>query len=680
MTRQYAAWITAAALLMAVVLAAAPQQTASAERQLEAAIHREQVLGDVKGAIEEYKKLAQSASRAVAAQALVRLGQCYEKLGEAQVTEARASYERVVREFGDQAEVVAQARARLAALGGSRGAAGAGGLVARRLLTDASGIGDMLTADGKHIRGIDWDTGDVTQFEIATGQKSRTTNRSTWGDADKANEEWSLSRDGRQIAYNAFVRTDAKEWFTELRIRNLDGSGARTLYSEKATYFTPVDWSPDAGAILAVRDRGEVSELMAISTADGSTRVLKSAAPAWWIHASYSPDGRSIALSHEREGRPPHGDVFLMTADGRNEVLVAGHPAEDRLLGWAPDGTRVVFLSDRSGTWDIWAVRVSQGKQQGEPQLLKKDFGYSPSVLGFAPDGSCYYSTETSSGRLYNGAIDLETGKVLVSPVPVPTRYTSPPAGPTWSPDGRNLAYVSRRGPAGPGNNILTIRSAETGEERFLSPRLRYIEEISWAPNSRSILTRGTTEAGSAIYRIDTETSGITKLLDRGHFPKLCPDGTTLVLADGSVMKKRDLTTGEESEFVKVGVSNYALSPDCREVAFQGNGAVKIVPVSGGEPREVFRSAAHPDWNYRLEWTRDGRYIIAEARQPGIYEIWRVPAQGGTALKLDLAVRHLPRLFTLDPDGRRFAYIVSEASTSELWVLEGLVPPLKGVK
>ena len=89
MTRLHAAWFTVAALLMAVVLAAAPQQNASAERQLEAAIHREQVLGDVKAAIEEYKKLAQGGNRTVAAQALIHLGQCYEKLGEAQTSEAR---------------------------------------------------------------------------------------------------------------------------------------------------------------------------------------------------------------------------------------------------------------------------------------------------------------------------------------------------------------------------------------------------------------------------------------------------------------------------------------------------------------------------------------------------------------------------------------------------------------
>ena len=67
-------------------------------------------------------------------------------------------------------------------------------------------------------------------------------------------------------------------------------------------------------------------------------------------------------------------------------------------------------------------------------------------VIGFAPDGSFYYKTQTSLGRLYNGEVDLETGKVLVPPAPVTTRYTGPPSQPTWSPDGRNLLYISRPG------------------------------------------------------------------------------------------------------------------------------------------------------------------------------------------------------------------------------------------
>ena len=84
-----------------------------AELTLQTAIKTETIDGDLKGAIELYQKLAGGGDRAVAAKALVRLGQCYEKLGDAQ---ARQAYDRVVRDFADQKETVAAAIARLAAL------------------------------------------------------------------------------------------------------------------------------------------------------------------------------------------------------------------------------------------------------------------------------------------------------------------------------------------------------------------------------------------------------------------------------------------------------------------------------------------------------------------------------------------------------------------------------------
>ena len=84
------------------------------EMQLESAIHREMVLGDLKGAIERYKAiLAQPAlSRPVAARAVFQLGECLEKSGQRQG--AYAAYVRVTREYGDQGEVAGQARALLA--------------------------------------------------------------------------------------------------------------------------------------------------------------------------------------------------------------------------------------------------------------------------------------------------------------------------------------------------------------------------------------------------------------------------------------------------------------------------------------------------------------------------------------------------------------------------------------
>jgi beta-lactamase regulating signal transducer with metallopeptidase domain/Tol biopolymer transport system component len=563
-----------------------------------------------------------------------------------------------------------------------------GGLVARRVLTDASGLDGVLTPDGKYISSMDKGTGDLVQFEIASGQTSRITNR---GPAPAKGDAYSLpvySRDGKQIAYASYTKEN--DGRCELQIRNLDGSGLRTLYSEKGVpNIMPVDWSPDAGSILAQCSRDKTAavraiELTLISTADGSVRVLKSIqSPMFWSQrASFSPDGQYVAFSFVREGSPPHGEVFLMTADGRNEVVVAGHPAEDKLLAWTPDGRSLVFLSDRSGTWDLWTVAITGGKQQGEPELLKKDFGdknfvLNAEVLGFAPDGSFYYKTKTSSGRLYNGAVDIETGKVLVPPAPVATRYTGLPSQPTWSPDGSNLLYISGWGNSGPG--ILTIRSAATGEERFLSRRLRFVNQISWAPDGRSIIALGWTEKETGIFRIDAETGESTRLADVHLLPKLCPNGKTLVFATtdgGPSIRKRNLDTGEESEVAKVGRTSYDLSPDGREVVFQVDGAVKIVSLNGGEPRELFRGLAK---NYGgLSWTRDGRYIIARARG----EIWRVPAQGGTPLKLDLSIPQMLSFaaLALHPDNRRFAFSVNEGSKSELWVLENFLPAGMGVK
>jgi len=667
-------FLLALALCAPTVIATA--QKNKAELMYQQALYEMEGKGDYLKAIALLKQVMTQypKEKTTAAKALLNIGRSYEKLGN---VEARAAYERVVRDFADQAEIVAQARVRLAALGGP---GAGGGLVTRRVLTDASGVEGVLTADGKYIRNMDRGTGDVVQFEVANGQTSRITNRGPWGKRENPVEGHVFSRDGKQIAYDRFT-TDGSP---QLRIRDLDGSNLRTLYSERRAQA--FDWSPDAGTILALRNiSGEANnQLVLISTADGSVRVLRNVAVAWYMltRARFSPDGRFVAFSLVNEGTPPHGDVYLMTTDGLNEVVVAGHPAEDKLLEWTPDGKSLLFLSDRSGTWDVWTVHIAEGKQQGEPELLKKDFGRYSNVLGFAPDGSLYYRTTTPLGRLYYGEIDLETGKVLVPPAPVTTRYNGPPSRTTWSPDGKRLLYVSLGRAIGNGNNNLTIRSAETGEERFLSTRLRYVWDIYWAPDSRTILASGMTVGGNALFRVDAETGETTKLADGRWAPRISQDGKILVFMNKGI-RRRNLDTGEESAGPMVGteVLKYFddVSPDGQEVVFQEDGAVKTVPLNGGEPRELFRSSLY----YVKRWTRDGRHIIAQALDSltGLYatisEIWRIPVQGGTPLNLDL---HIPKMedFALHPDNRRFAFSVNEGSKSELWVLENFLP--KGKK
>ena len=81
--------------------------------ELEAAIAKEQVNGDLKTATAAYQKIAanNSAPRDVRAKALLHLAGCYEKLGQ----QAQSVYQEIVRDYGDQ-PAAKPAGAKLAAL------------------------------------------------------------------------------------------------------------------------------------------------------------------------------------------------------------------------------------------------------------------------------------------------------------------------------------------------------------------------------------------------------------------------------------------------------------------------------------------------------------------------------------------------------------------------------------
>jgi len=98
--------------LVLTILGASAAASANFDERLEAAIHQEIVLGDLKGAMGQYQSvIRESASRPSVARALYRYGRCLEKLERR--TEAFNVYTRVVRDYSDQPEAAAT-RVRLA--------------------------------------------------------------------------------------------------------------------------------------------------------------------------------------------------------------------------------------------------------------------------------------------------------------------------------------------------------------------------------------------------------------------------------------------------------------------------------------------------------------------------------------------------------------------------------------
>src|SRR5258705_12215680 len=62
------------------------------------------------------------------------------------------------------------------------------------------------------------------------------------------------------------------------------------------------------------------------------------------VYGRFSPDGRWIAFSSDRNGNL---DVFLIPAEGGTTKQLASHSADDTVLRWSSDSRSVIFSSNR---------------------------------------------------------------------------------------------------------------------------------------------------------------------------------------------------------------------------------------------------------------------------------------------------------------------------------------------
>src|SRR5215216_5049448 len=63
------------------------------------------------------------------------------------------------------------------------------------------------------------------------------------------------------------------------------------------------------------------------------------------VYPRFSPDGRWIAFSSDRDGNL---DVFIIPSEGGAAKQLTFHSADDTVLGWTPDSREVLFASQRS--------------------------------------------------------------------------------------------------------------------------------------------------------------------------------------------------------------------------------------------------------------------------------------------------------------------------------------------
>jgi Tol biopolymer transport system component len=652
--------------------------TASSQNvQLEAAVKKEVVDGDVKAAIELYRALAKSSDRALAAQALFRMAGCHAKLGDA--AEAQKIYSQIVREFADQTSVVAEAQTKIASSAQKGSGLGASQVWDRNA--------NAVSPDGQYL--MFFDGGNMVLHEVSSG-RNRVLTR---GDAGAASYPVP-SPDSRLIAY---MWSNKDKPADELRVISRDGGAARVVYphDEKIGVMRPHGWSPDGKSIVV--DTAEYSdaaddytrEFAVINVSDGTKRLVKrfeatdhvSLAP-WRFRAS--PDGRFMGYDRPASPGKPERDLFSLAIDSGREVRMLALPSDDQMIEWFPESGRILFQSDRGGQSGIWAVRVVDGLAQGEPTPILPD--HQPiGPLGFTNKGDFYYVDGVSQDDVYLATVDPATGKLVGSLARLPSRYTGLNTRAAWSPKGDKIVYVRSK-------VNLAILTMSTGVERVVPTGLKSLFNPAWFADGGGVVFQaadlGSRFEDNHLTVLNAETGVVTPLGGQnpsGRWPVSSRDGHRLFYIDSEHrgIVSRELGSGAE-QVVSGGGETIALSPDGQWLALRSSidrvESVSIIPSAGGKPRPL--APVENGWSlddHGLDWSADGRFVFVAAKsEPDrsragepTWAIWRVPVDG-TAPR-DTGIRcsgRIPRI-SAHPDGRRLA-LSTEGSVRTTWVLQNI--------
>jgi Tol biopolymer transport system component len=537
--------------------------------------------------------------------------------------------------------------------------------------------------DGRFLSCLDPETGDLALLDLASGQRRRLTHKAS------QSSEFAyfsvVSPDSRRVAYAWFNQ----EKFYELRVVAVDGSDPRILYrNEEAGFVQPSAWSPDGKEILTLFFRKDsISQIALVSTTDGSVRVLKSLNWVYPKKMDFSPDGRFIVYDTFGRNAARERDIFVLSTDGSREVALVEHPADDLFPLWSPDGRRILFASDRAGTMDLWMIPVVDGKPQGSAALVRRNLGRIL-PMGMTRSGGFFYGLRTGTSDVYVASFDPGEGRMLGRAVLASHRSPGGNSAPEWSPDGKLLAYFSRRGTENFGQEarVISIRALETGEERDLAPKLAHLESIRWSRDGRYFLAAGSDRRSrGGLYRVDVRSGDVAPIVQdelvtfRGLEGIWSADGEGVLYVVRSEIRLRSLQTAQEKSLYVAAAStrirHLALAPEGRWLAFvssEGTQAeiLRVMPAGGGAARELFRLAGGGSTG--VEWTPDGRHLILTASGEGNPEIWRVSLEGGQALKMAIPPDWQGSL-RVHPDGHRIAFAAGQ-SRSEVWVMEKFLP------
>lgn len=275
------------------------------------------------------------------------------------------------------------------------------------------------------------------------------------------------------------------------------------------------------------------------------------------VRAATGRDGIArtrIAFANNATG---HKEIWVMDYDGETVKRLTDNRSISLLPRFSPDGRRLAYTSYKDGNPDLWMLDL----ETGHSRIFSNEQGLNIAG-GFSPDGSKLLMT-LSRGKSPNLYLKETTGD---SPAERLTHHFGADSTPTFSPDARQVAFISDRS----GNPQVHILDLPTKKITRLTS-LNWCDAPAWSPTGEWIAFAG-----------------------RAHNK----DKMDIFLVDITGGQLRQLTHGEGSN------EDPVWSPDGRFLAFSSTrgkrSQIWVMDADGSAPRlmaDVPGSSVTPHWS-----------------------------------------------------------------------------------